>query len=207
MQTITVFLIALLNSLVIFLFPNQIKRPEPPIVKTVTIPTKSLIIENKLSPKSSDLSPSPSVPWGTTIKIGEHLYRTYVGSDEKMGTQEEILIALNNYRKNHNVGPVRVDENICILANRRATEQNKAGSLDSHKGFQDFMTKDGSWQWLDVKSIGENASYGYVLSGTHLIEWVFDSDIEHKENQLNPVWNLACAGISGVTVDIIFGQR
>ncbi len=207
MPTFIAIIIGLLNSLVIFLFPNQIKKPDPLVQapKIVTVPSKSLIIENKLTPSPYPLT--PSVPWGTTIKIGDHLYRTYVGEDSKMGTLEEILAAINIYRKNHNVGTVRDDENICKLAQQRASTQNGAGSLDSHKGFQDFMNKDGSWQWLDVKSIGENASYGYVLSGTHLIEWVFDSDSEHRENQLNPAWNLACAGVSGVTVDIIFGQR
>ena len=69
------------------------------------------------------------------------------------------------------------------------------------------MADPNHWKELNVTAIGENASYGYVLSGVHLIEWIFDSDIEHRENQLNPNWNLSCAGISGVTVDIIFGKR
>ncbi|MDO8515176.1 MAG: CAP domain-containing protein [bacterium] len=204
MRTFIAIIFGLLNSLVIFLFPNQIKKAELPAasgtVKTIVKPAK--IIVPMPTPAVKD-----NTPWGTTIKIGDHLYRTYVGEDTKMGTPEEILIALNLYRKNHGVGSVRSDENICKFAQERASTQNAAGNLDSHKGFQDFMNKPDSWRWLDVKSVGENASYGYVLSGTHLIEWVFDSDIEHKENQLNPAWNLACAGISGVTVDIIFGQR
>lgn len=203
MQTFIAIIIGLLNSLAIFLFPNQIKKAEPPAstIKTIVKPAK-IIVPMPTPPAAKD-----NTPWGTTIKIGDHLYRTYVGEDSKMGTSEEILAALNNYRKNHNVGSVREDENICKLAQERADAQNKGENLDSHKGFQDFMNKDGNWQWLDVKSVGENASYGYVLSGTHLIEWVFDSDSEHRANQLNPVWNLACAGVAGVTVDIIFGQR
>ncbi len=159
------------------------------------------------SPQTSQ-TPHPNIPWGTTEKIADHLYRTYVGQDEKMGTPEEILTALNLYRKNHGLNQtLRSDENLCKLANQRASTQNTAGNLDSHKGLVDFMGKPDSWTWLDIKSIGENASFGYVLSGTHLIEWVFNADEEHRSNQLNPQWNLACAGINNTTVDILFGKR
>lgn len=200
MQVVIAFITSLLAALVMFLFPNQIKNPEPePVIKTV-IPQKSLIIKN-------DIAPKDTTPWGTTIKIGDHEYRTYVGEDTKMGTSDEILTALNLYRKNHGVGSVRWDENICKFAQQRATAQNNAKNLDGHKGFEDFLSKEANWRWLDVKAAGENASYGYVLSGTHLIEWVFDSDTEHRNNQLNPSWNLACPAVNGVTVDIVFGQR
>ena len=203
MQPLIAIILGFLNALAIFLFPNQIKKPEPlaPVAKTVVAPSK-VIVPVPTPPVVKD-----TTPWGKTIKIGDHEYRTYIGQDDKMGTPAEILTALNIYRKNHGVGTVREDENICKLASKRAAEQNKAGTLDVHKGFAEFLSKEENWQWLDVKAAGENASYGYVLSGTHLIEWVFDSDVEHKSNQLNPNWNLACAGISGVTVDIIFGQR
>lgn len=149
----------------------------------------------------------PAVPWGTTEKLSEGLYRTYVGQDERMGTPDEILTALNLYRQNHGRSELHSDNNLCKLALWRAQVQQNLGNLDGHQGLKDYMSDDKHWQELDIKAIGENASYGYVLSGTHLIEWVFDSDSEHRENQLNPSWNLACAGTSGVTVDIIFGQR
>jgi uncharacterized protein YkwD len=208
MGAILAFLVGLLNSLVIFLFPHQIKKPlpppsPPPAVKTVIVPQTPIV-----NLKSELQTPKPdNIPWGQTEKLGEHLYRTYVGQDEKMGTPEEILAALNNYRKNHGVGAVREDENICKLAQQRAEEQEQAGNLDGHKGFTEFLAKEDSWRWLDVKAVGENASHGYVLSGVHLIEWVFNADEEHRNNQLNPNWNLACAGVAGTTVDIIFGQR
>jgi uncharacterized protein YkwD len=213
MGTILVLFFGLLNSLAIFLFPNQIKKPAPlvSVTRTVIIPTKNIVPENNYPLPTPDsrfqIQDSNNVPWGTTEKLGEHLYRTYVGADEKMGTPQEILAALNNYRKNHGVGTVREDENICKLAKQRAEEQNTAGGLDGHKGFSEFMAKEDSWPWLDVKAAGENASYGYVLSGVHLIEWVFNADVEHRDNQLNPAWNLACAAVSGTTVDIVFGQR
>jgi uncharacterized protein YkwD len=180
----------------------------------ISPPQKIILPSVKLQPPQV-ASPSPSiplpqtrsVPWGTTEKISEGLYRTYVGQDDKMGTPEEILIALSAYRKNHGVGEVRSDEKLCKLANWRAAEQEKMGTLDGHKGLSSYMDDPKHWEELNITAIGENASYGYILSGTHLTEWVFDADEEHRSNQLNPQWNLACAGISGVTVDIIFGKR
>lgn len=191
----------LLSVLVLFLWSFF---PQPKIV------TPSRPLENT-TPTSATISiprqPAPNVPWGQTEKLGPGLYRTYVGQDEKMGSPDEILTSLNAYRKTHGVGQLRSDENLCKLAEMRADQQEKIGTLDSHKGLIDYMNDPNHWKDLDIKAIGENASYGYILSGTHLIEWVFDSDPEHRENQLNPSWNPACAGISGVTVDIVFGRR
>ncbi len=176
----------------------MIKTATPPV--TISVPIKTIS-------KQQPIQTSQPVPWGTTEKLGPGLYRTYVANDPTMGTPEEILRALNNYRKSHNTGELRSDAGLCQLAQKRAEEQEKLGNLDSHKGFSDYMADPNHWKELNVTAIGENASYGYVLSGVHLIEWIFDSDIEHRENQLNPNWNLSCAGISGVTVDIIFGKR
>ena len=105
------------------------------------------------------------------------------------------------------ISQLQSDEKICSLANWRAQIQDKARNIDEHKGLIEYMNDPKHWQELSLTAIGENASYGYVLSGVHLIEWVFDADTEHRDNQLNPNWTLACAGISGVTVDIIFGKR
>lgn len=168
-------------------------------------PTKTTL--NVPTPKTQTIQTSQPVPWGTTEKLGEGLYRTYVANDPAMGTPAEILQALNSYRRAHNAGYVFSDDKLCSLAQSRAQEQDKLGNLDEHKGLIDYMADQSHWSYLNVTGIGENASYGYVLSGVHLIEWVFDSDEEHRENQLNPDWALACAGVSGVTVDIIFGKR
>ncbi|MCL4389791.1 MAG: hypothetical protein M1484_04810 [Patescibacteria group bacterium] len=176
----------------------------------ITAPVVNL--ENASLSASVNTSGLPSgssnpVPWGTTESLGNHLYRTYVGNDPAMGTPDEILTALNSYRRDHNVGSVQKDDNLCQLAQWRAQTQNQAGTLDGHKGLEDYMNDPNHWQELNIKAIGENASYGYVLSGVHLIEWVFDSDAEHRANQLNAQWDLACPATSGVTVDIIFGDR
>lgn len=150
---------------------------------------------------------TPPVPWGRTEKIGDHLYRTYVGADPVMGTPDEILAALNKYRGDHGSGRLASDPKLCELADARAKDQQKGGGLDSHKGLQDYLAEKSHWQELGVIAVGENASSGYVLSAVHLIEWVFNADEEHRDNQLNPHWTYACAGIAGSTVDIIFGKK
>lgn len=189
-----------LTALILFLWSFVPHKITPPII---TAPAAKL----EASTSAVVTIPPPSVPWGTTEKLGEHQYRTFVANDPTMGTPSEILVALNVYRHNHNVQSVRDDENICKLAQMRADQQQKLGNLDGHQGLIDYMNDQSHWSYLNITAIGENASYGYILSGTHLIEWIFDSDVEHRDNQLNPNWNLACAAVSGVTVDIIFGQR
>jgi uncharacterized protein YkwD len=153
------------------------------------------------------VSPTPKIPWGTTEKISDHTYRTYVGQDLKMGTPKEILEALNVYRKNHGRQTLSSDDKLCALAQWRADEQEKLGTLDTHKGLEDYLNDPKHWEELEEKAVGENTSYGYTLSGTHLIEWLFDADEEHRSNQLNPRWNRACAATSGVTVEVLFGEK
>ncbi len=199
----------LLTAILLFIwsfFPKPTHLISIPTTKLQQIASTSATVPLPTPPVTNP-NPVPKVPWGTTEKLGEGLYRTYVGQDQRMGTPEEILTALNIYRRNHGVGEVRSDNNLCQLATWRAASQQKAGDLDGHQGLKDYMNDPKHWQELDIKAIGENASYGYILSGTHLIEWVFDSDVEHRETQLNPKWNLACAGVASVTVDILFGQR
>lgn len=161
----------------------------------------------KIPATSEPVDQPPSVPWGTTEQVGEHQYRTFVGNDPAMGSPDEILQALNSYRASHGTGQLQSDAKLCGLAEKRAQNQDKTSSLDGHQGLIEYMNVPNHWTELGVTAIGENASYGYVLSGVHLIEWVFNADAEHRDNQLNPNWTLACAGISGKTVDIIFGKR
>ena len=130
----------------------------------------------RLDPAEQISEPVPNVPWGSTEKVGEHLYRTYVGRDERMGTPSEILSALNSYRRNHNQGELFSDEKLCSLAKMRAEEQEKMGKLDTHKGIEEYMKDPNHWKELNITALGENSSFGYVLSGVHLIEWVFDAD-------------------------------
>ncbi len=147
----------------------------------------------------------PATTWGKAEKIADHTYRTNVGQDPVLGSTEEIFQALNAYRKNHGRQELKKDDKLCGLATTRAVQQKD--NLDGHQGFKDYFADQSHWQELGVTGIGENSSWNYTLSGVHLIEWVFDADDEHRNNQLNPDWNLGCVGIAGTTVDVIFGKR
>lgn len=209
-------ILSFIVSLVTLFFPNYSTEQAVRVIPRTKIATPSSQLIGSPSAKSTaspsarvkvPLQTTKPIPWGTTEKIGEHLYRTYVANEGRMGTPDEILTALNEYRRDHGRGELSSDEKLCGFAQRRAGEQNKAATLDSHKGFGDYLDDPAHWRELGVTGIGENSSYGYVLSGQHLIEWVFDSDEEHRNNQLNSDWNLSCAGVSGVVVNIIFGKR
>lgn len=150
----------------------------------------------------------PTIPWGTTEKLAEHTYRTYVGEDEIMSSVEELHNALNKYRANHGVQELFVSDQLCRIADFRIAQLDAIDGLDAHKGFKEYLSDGKNWENIPrFVSVGENNSYGYKLSGTHLIEWVFDADEEHRSNQMNPKWNRVCSRISGTIVEIIFGEE
>ncbi|MEI7653172.1 MAG: hypothetical protein WCJ70_02750 [bacterium] len=154
------------------------------------------------------LLPTPTIPWGTTEKIAEHTYRTYVGEDPVMSTEEEFVIALNKYRALHSVQELFVGSDLCTFATMRINQLKALGKLDAHAGFKEFLANDENWKTMPrFVALGENNSFGYKQSGTHLIEWIFDADEEHRSNQLNPQWNRTCVRISDTIVEVIFGQE
>jgi hypothetical protein len=82
------------------------------------------------------------------------------------------------------------------------------GGLDAHAGFKEYLAKPNGWSSLPrFTSVGENNSYGYVQSGTRLVEWVFDADEEHRSNQLSAKWNRLCVRIRNTIVEVVFGQE
>jgi len=190
-----------------------------PVSEYISSPTLIPIIEKSenspqtqqatdSAPKIAYWTPAPTIPWGTTEKVDEHTYRTYVGDDEVMSTADELHVAMNKYRVAHGAGELVVSDTLCRLADMRIAQLVAIGGLDSHKGFKDYLANDSNWDNLPgFRSVGENNSYGYRLSGTHLIEWVFDADEEHRSNQQNPKWNRICTRISDTIVEIVFGQE
>ncbi len=210
--------------------PSWVLSPTPhktPILHTSISPTlstinyqlsiipspKLLIIDSSLSITPSPTRaptriPQPTIPWGTTEKIAEHTYRTYVGEDAVMSTEEEFVTALNKYRALHGVQELFVGTDLCTFATMRINQLKALGKLDAHAGFKEFLAKDENWKTLpQFVALGENNSFGYQQSGTHLIEWIFDADEEHRSNQLNPQWNRVCVRISDTIVEVIFGQE
>ncbi|TSC85465.1 MAG: Uncharacterized protein G01um101416_852 [Microgenomates group bacterium Gr01-1014_16] len=181
------------------LYLNPIPRALPVNFKNILQPT--------VTPASKIVIPEvvpDSDPWGVAKKIGEHTYRIKVQNDTQMGTPEEILLALNNLRVRNNVQTLKTDARLCSYAQERAVYQNKLGKTDAHAGFEDYLQNQDGFRKLGFGRVGENSSYGYILSGVHLIEFVYMQSPEHNKNQLDPAWDYGCVGTFGLATNLIF---
>ena len=163
-------------------------------------PTKSPIIY----PTSPEQNSADTDPWGTAIKTGEYTYKIKVKNDEKMGTPDEVLSALNALRIRNGSQPLKTHPKLCEYSNQRAKYFTSIQNIDSHAGFKDFLLNQDGFNKLGFGQLGENSSYGYVMSGVHLIEFVYMQSPTHNKNQLDPKWDHACVGIDGVATNVIF---
>lgn len=154
------------------------------------------------------IKPSPALDtngWGVAQQISEHTWTMKIGQDNQMGTPQEIFLALNNYRQVQNKPQLSWNDNLAAFAQKRAEDQAKLGRTDEHAGFDSYVQNPSNLKNLGFWSVGENSSSGYILSGVHLIEWIFASDKPHNDNQLNPNWTNIGVGVSKTIVDIVFG--
>lgn len=170
---------------------SLIPSPYPP---TPTSPPQALPKEEK--------------KWGEAQKVegSEYGYTMNVQDDDRMATQGEIFDALNRYRALKGVRTLNWDGPLASYAQQRAEYFNTNG-LDEHRGFLEFVQDPEKRETLGFWGLGENASQGYRLEGSHLIEWVFAGDAPHENNQLNPDWTDVGVGVSGTSVDVIFGSN
>ncbi|MBI2587594.1 hypothetical protein HYW29_02200, partial [Candidatus Amesbacteria bacterium] len=168
------------------LYFHPLPRPQPVTIAPLPPTTsKPVLIIPKNAPDSD--------PWGVAIKIGEHTYKVRVQNDAAMGTPDEILKALNDLRARNSVQPLQKDDRLCAYTQSRAEYQNKLGKTDAHAGFEDYLQNQNGFRVLGYARIGENSSFGYILSGVHLIEFVYMQSPQHNKNQLDPAWDHACA--------------
>lgn len=153
------------------------------------------------------ITPMPTEQWGVAKQISEHTWTLKVGDDEKIGTPQEVLDALNNYRERHGSSRLSWDDKLGTYAKERADYFAREGKLDSHAGFSDFISNQDGFAKLGFNRVGENSSYGYRVSGVHLIEWVYAGDPPHNDNQLRTDWTHVGVGISAAATDLVFGGR
>lgn len=162
------------------------------------------------TPRPIVATPTPKPPakqWGVAVQIDEHDYTMQVGNDSVAGSAKEIFDALNNYRKTHGSGTLSWDDKLADYAKKRVDTYIAKGGLDQHAGFKEFVSNPDNFKQIGFMGLGENASWGYTLSGVHLIEWVYAGDAPHNNNQLNPSWTHVGIGAEGSTTDIIFGKK
>lgn len=186
-------------------------------VKITTTPTLTLVPTTTPTPTaiyqpqatktpSNSGSNNASDPWGVAKQVSEHTWTMKIGMDPAMATPQEILDALNAYRQLHGSGNLAWDNNLGTYAQSRAEYFNKIGNIDEHKGFMEFTSDINNLKQLNFYYLGENSSYGYKMTGTHLIEWIYAGDKPHDDNQLNPQWTHVGVGVSGTETDLIFGK-
>ncbi len=128
-----------------------------------------------------------------------------VGFDERMATPEEIFEALNEYRYRHKKEKLQWDQRLADYAKERARYFTIIGSTDEHKGFAEYVKDINNVKSLGFWSLGENSSYGYRLTGIHLIEWIFGASPEHNSNQLDDRWTHVGIGVDSNNTNLIFG--
>ncbi len=172
------------------IFPTSVPTATP-----IPIPTPTTI--QVLPADNSD-------PWGVSKQISEYTWTTKVGQDARMATPQEILTALNNYRARFFAQPLTWDEKLAQYAQSRADYFNSKNDLDSHAGFNDFLTNQDGFSKLGYGRVGENSSLGYRLLGVHIIEWIYAGDKPHDDNQKDKDWDHVGIGVSGTATDLIF---
>lgn len=183
--------------------PIEVSTPIPSISQTKIEPTK-IIKKPTTTPIVTKNIISDTTPWGVSQQIGEHTWTMKVGNDPTMATATEIFDALNNYRVSHGSQKLTMDLTLSEYAQSRANYFYQKNSLDSHQGFNNFLTNEDGFTKLGFTWIGENASYGYKMNGVHLIEWIYASDEDHNKNQLNNVWNYVGIGVKDTATCLIF---
>lgn len=137
-------------------------------------------------------------------------------------SDDQVITALNEYRKVHNVAPLQVNDQLCSYAQKRVADLVAFGGLDNHKGFQaDFA--DSQQRPVQLKeypggTIGENLAHQFCKNmttgqsfiaetGTALIEWCFDSSTKgHREAQLSATYKNVCIRHADGMYVVTFGD-
>lgn len=187
---------------------QHINASRPEEIGRIAQIMKEQIQHEKASPQvlAAQSSTKPE-EWGVAKQIGEHTWTMQVSSDEKVGTVQEILQALNNYRQRHGRGILSWDTNLGNFAQGRADMFLRNGTTDAHAGFTDFMNNQDGFKKSGFMALGENSSFGYHVEGVHLIEWIYAGDVPHNNNQLNAEWTHVGVGVAGLATDLVFGGR
>lgn len=145
-----------------------------------------------------------------------------VPPDAREIPDEEVIDALNSYRKAHGIYALNEDSRLCQYAEKRAQDLKIAGGLDGHAGFEkDFA--DQEHLPVGIRDYGggrfaENLAHQYCRNmttgesfvaetGVSLIEWCFDSSTKgHKEAQLSTESKNVCVRHADNMYVVIFGD-
>ena len=128
---------------------------------------------------------------------------------EQMATPRALYEALNDYRQAHNVRTLIWDNKLANFAQKRASTFVTRGGDDHHKGFEEYLQKQNGFALLGFDDVAENSAYllGSQASGQRIINEYFAQSEEHDINQLEPTFTHVGVGVSGISVDVVFGGQ
>lgn len=137
-------------------------------------------------------------------KVDDHITKINLPPDPRMSSVEELNIAMNDYRKAHNVQMVTRNDLLCDIAQKRAEEQLANGGLDGHAGFDKYGENQNEFYRMgEVLFGGVQPQYG-----VHIVEYGWDRSLTgHKEAIQDAGWNHGCGGIAGYYAVFIFGTK
>lgn len=137
-------------------------------------------------------------------------------------SDQEVVDALNNYRKVHGTHELKVNDALCSYAEKRVSDLVAFGGLDNHQGFrEDFADPEKvpeSLKGYTGSKIGENLAHQFCRNmttgesfvaetGTAIIEWCFDSSTKgHKEAQRSSEFHNVCIRHADGMYVVIFGE-
>lgn len=137
-------------------------------------------------------------------------------------SDQEVIDALNSYRKVHNKYSLKVNDHLCRYAEKRVNDLVAYGGLDNHQGFRDdFADPEKRPKLLEDYSgtkIGENLAHQFcrnmttgesfvASTGTSIIEWCFDSSTKgHREAQLSSEFKNVCVRHADGMYVVTFGN-
>lgn len=188
---------------------NSITQSPPKTTQIISIiPTTTIIKTPTITPILNTIIPAPTEEiqeWGVAKQIDEYSWTMKIGKDERMGTPEEIFLALNSYRSRHGSNPLSWNDELSQYAETRVDRYVALGETDKHEGFIRFAEEPNNIRCLGFNSIGENSSQGFILNAIHLIEWMYAGDEPHNKNQLNPKWTHVGIAVKESFTELIFG--
>jgi uncharacterized protein YkwD len=175
---------------------NEFKAAQAePTVNPSTKPAAALVAENN-KPDSEDL-------WKVE-KINEVTTDTQFPADSRMGTPEELFVAINNYRGAHNIPLVQKHDTLCRIAQTRANQLLELGELDQHAGMNSLAHSQ-----QDFNNMGEVIGGGTQKQlAVHTVEWGWGRSLTgHRESILNPKWSHGCGGVAGLFNVFVLGNN
>jgi uncharacterized protein YkwD len=126
-------------------------------------------------------------------------------------SEDDLWLALTEYRQAHGKPALGRDERMCTYARKRVQEHidkmNQTAQseypnpdkypLDAHAGFSADASSGYAFEVTGRNQLAENLAYWPTAkSAAHIIEWGWDTSTEgHREAQLSDTWSHAC--ISG----------